>query len=75
MRKRKSEEESVKDIDGKKGEWQSEWTRWKAVGKREGGAYMGDGDFPGSFCVTPLCISASDSTRSQRQKSFGDSVG
>lgn len=27
MRKRKSEEESVKDIDGKKGEWQSEWTR------------------------------------------------
>lgn len=36
---------------------------------------MGDGDFLGGFCVTPLCISASDSMRSQRQKSFGDSVG
>lgn len=75
MRKRKSEEESVKDIDGEKGGWQSERARRKAVGKREGRSYMGDGDFPGGFCVTPSCISASDSTRSQRQESFGDSVG
>lgn len=68
---RESVEESKKETAAEKVEGQINQHN-ERLEKREESSYVGDGKFPGSFGVAPLCFFASNCLR---QESVWDSIG